>query len=96
MTIYDKDDLKRNFLTRRMPGIKLIYAILIVFSIIFFISYIDYISGTRISLSIFYLIPVTFALFLSGRTFGIITSILCSVIWLLLEDTEVFNISDLY
>ena len=96
MKIYNKDDLKKNFFTKRLPEIKIFYAILIVLSATFFISYIDYITGTRISLSVFYLIPVALALFLSGRTFGILTSILCSVIWLLQEDTEVFKPSDIY
>lgn len=42
----------------------------------------DYITGSEISFSIFYLIPVTIAVFLYGKGLGIIFSVLCAIAWI--------------
>ena len=46
------------------------------------IGWIDYTTGYEISLAVFYLIPTTLAVFVSGRTLGIVFSVLCTASWL--------------
>ncbi len=46
------------------------------------IGFIDYITGTEISFSIFYLIPITFAAYKIGKNEGLAISLLSAVIWL--------------
>jgi diguanylate cyclase (GGDEF)-like protein len=60
-----------------------------IFSLFFvlFIGVADYITGSEISLSIFYMIPISIATLLSGRVGGSIASLFSATIWLLADLT---------
>lgn len=45
----------------------------------------DFLTGYEISFSIFYLIPITFVTVYSGLTFGLVTSILCAILWVVAD-----------
>ncbi|MFA6366445.1 MAG: diguanylate cyclase [Candidatus Hydrogenedentales bacterium] len=61
---------------------RLIIAIPIVLFITVLLFFLDYLTGTELSFSIFYLIPVTLAVLLHGRKLGIATAILSSIAWI--------------
>ncbi|HEY1612448.1 MAG TPA: ATP-binding protein [Rhizomicrobium sp.] len=42
----------------------------------------DYVTGTYISLSAFYLVPVTLATWFVGTQFGLLTAVLCVTVWM--------------
>lgn len=50
-----------------------------------FIGLLDYITGSELSFSIFYLAPVFFASWFSGRSAGIFISIICALFWFFVE-----------
>ncbi len=54
----------------------------------FVIGYADTLVSNGISFSIFYLIPVTAAVFLSGKRMGTIFSFICSAVWFYAEYGE--------
>ncbi len=60
-------------------------AALITAVIIFLLGFADLKVGSRISFSIFYLIPVTLAVFLSGRTLGLAASAVCAIVWIVAD-----------
>ena len=45
----------------------------------------DYSTGTEISISIFYLLPVTLAVFMSGKRLGFLVSLASSAVWILAD-----------
>jgi len=47
-----------------------------------FIGFFDYVTGTQISLSAFYLLPVSLAAWCIGPRFALLISVLCAAIWL--------------
>lgn len=49
------------------------------------IGFLDYISGTEISFSIFYLIPILLVTWYSHKLNGIIIAVICAAIWLFIE-----------
>jgi len=46
------------------------------------LGFTDFITGTELSFSIFYLLPITIAIFLYGRRLGLVFSFICAVIWI--------------
>lgn len=46
------------------------------------LSVIDLFSGHELSISVFYLIPISMVAWFGGRTAGLVTSVFCSVSWL--------------
>lgn len=52
---------------------------------ILFLGFIDYLTGAELSFSIFYLLPVSLAAWLMGRTAGISFSIAGAVMWLVAD-----------
>jgi diguanylate cyclase (GGDEF)-like protein len=65
-----------------LKKVSLLKASIIVSSITVGLFFTDYITGTEISFSIFYLIPVTIAVFLSGKGLGLVFSVVCAVAWI--------------
>jgi diguanylate cyclase (GGDEF)-like protein len=59
-----------------------IKAILIVVAITLLLFFTDYITGNEISFSIFYLIPITFAVIWNGKLWGVIFSVICAMAWI--------------
>lgn len=62
-------------------------------AIIFF--YIDYVTGSELSFSVFYLLPITLAILLNGQRLGILFSIICSILWFsadVLATTHYFSV----
>ena len=48
---------------------------------VFLLGALDYFTGYEISFSIFYLVPVTIAVYFSNIGFGIVISFLCAAVW---------------
>lgn len=46
------------------------------------LSFIDIVTGAELTFTIFYLIPITLSVFLSGISLGISFSVLCSIVWI--------------
>lgn len=49
------------------------------------ISALDYVTGREISVSLFYLIPITLFTFAVNNNFGIAMAVLCTMVWLAIE-----------
>lgn len=49
------------------------------------VGVLDYMTGYELSVSVFYLVPVSFGAWYNGRRFGFSVSILCSIIWYFAE-----------
>lgn len=58
------------------------WLIAITLGTIFIIGSIDYVSGIELSLTFFYLIPITMSSWVLGRNAGLAFSVLCAIIWL--------------
>ncbi|MFI5145436.1 MAG: sensor histidine kinase, partial [Ignavibacteria bacterium] len=58
-----------------------------IFSVILviLIGFLDYLTGTEISFSIFYLIPITFITYKAGKNEGLVLSFFSAVIWLICD-----------
>jgi diguanylate cyclase (GGDEF)-like protein len=67
---------------QRMRRAPLWAALLTVSLVTLLLGYTDLLLGTEISFSIFYLIPVTLAVFFSGRTLGLVFSFICALVWI--------------
>ncbi len=52
---------------------------------VFFIGFIDYITGTEISLAVFYMLPVAFAVWFVGKRAGILIAVAGTLTWLCAE-----------
>jgi diguanylate cyclase (GGDEF)-like protein len=57
-------------------------ALLLVSSVTLILGLADFLIGSEISFSIFYLIPVTLAVITYGRSLGIVFSVVCALIWI--------------
>lgn len=68
-----------------IPHIKFLPALGLCIILTAVLGFTDYILGTELSFSIFYLLPVTLAVFLSGRGLGLLLSLICSAVWLLAD-----------
>lgn len=71
-------------------------AIAIVSSITLGIFFTDYITGYEISFSIFYLIPVTLAVFLHGKALGLVYSVICAIAWISADILAGYHFSQIY
>lgn len=69
----------RNVLLRQSRGV----AIAESFVLAVIIGFFDYITGQQVSVSAFYLIPVTIAAWFVGVRFGLLIALLCVVVWIL-------------
>jgi diguanylate cyclase (GGDEF)-like protein len=49
------------------------------------VSLVDFLQGHRLSLSIFYIAPIFLVTWYQGRIRGMVVSILCAIIWFLIE-----------
>ncbi len=54
--------------------------------LVIFLGLIDYYTTSEISFSIFYLLPITFVSWYTGKWYGVIFSILCAVIWFIMDN----------
>ena len=61
--------------------------------LVFIIGFLDYITGTEISFSIFYLIPITLITYKIGKNGGLFLSVLSAAVWLFCDITEVNQFS---
>jgi len=69
-------DVPRNALQRSPAA-----AVLVAIVLTIFIGIFDYVTGAQISLSAFYLIPVTIAAWFVGIRFGLFVAAACVVVW---------------
>ncbi len=53
--------------------------------VVFIMGLLDYLTGYEISFSIFYLIPITFLVWSTNKTYGIYLALLSSIVWLLVD-----------
>ena len=53
--------------------------------LVVFIAWVDFLTGFAVSLSVFYLIPISLVVWYVGRTTGIIVGGLSAIVWLLVE-----------
>jgi len=49
------------------------------------VGYVDVITGYEVAFSLFYLLPIALLTWYDGRTLGLLTSVVCAVVWLLAE-----------
>lgn len=66
----------------KIPRLRFVPALAICLALVAALGLIDYLSGTEVSFSIFYLLPVTLAVLMSGRRLGFLISIVSAVVWL--------------
>jgi diguanylate cyclase (GGDEF)-like protein len=59
------------------------WLIAIAMGTVFIVGFIDYVSGIELSLSLFYLIPITMAAWALGKNAGLNLSVLCATTWLI-------------
>jgi len=69
----------------RVKKMKPVPAILLVLAAIGAISFVDYATGNELSVSVLYLIPITVAVFLLGRNFGLAVSVLSSSLIIIMD-----------
>ena len=58
------------------------WLIAITFGTVFILGFIDYATGVELSISLFYLIPITMAAWTLGKNAGMNLSVFCAIIWL--------------
>jgi diguanylate cyclase (GGDEF)-like protein len=66
----------------KLPRLRFLPALALCLALIAFLGFTDFILGTELSFSIFYLLPVTLAVILNGRALGFVASIVCAAVWL--------------
>src|SRR3984957_9234970 len=49
------------------------------------IGWVDWVTGYELSIFVFYLIPVSLAVWFVGDSFGVITTVLCVIVWVLAD-----------
>jgi diguanylate cyclase (GGDEF)-like protein len=59
------------------------WLIAIAIGTVFIVGYTDYVTGIELSLSLFYLIPITMAAWALGKNAGLNLSVLCATTWLI-------------
>lgn len=69
-------------ITYRLKNKNSFFGIIATFLVAILLGFSDFLVGSELSFSIFYLLPVTMAVIFSGKIFGLILSILCSIIWI--------------
>lgn len=65
-----------------MRGKKILLTLFGVFLVVL-LAYVDYLVGAAVSLSAFYLIPISLVVWYAGRTPGIVVGGLSAIVWLL-------------
>ena len=63
--------------------------------LILLVAVIDYFTSNEISFSIFYLIPISFITWYSGKLFGVIFSVISSILWLYMDTNSFTSIINL-
>ena len=53
--------------------------------LVFLMGFLDYITGSDIAFSIFYLIPIIITIWYSGKRDGLLIALLSSVVWLTVD-----------
>lgn len=71
-------------------------AILIVLVFLAAISLVDYRTGYELSVSIFYLIPITLAVLLLGRNFGLVAAVLSALLLVFIDLAAGKEVDDLF
>jgi diguanylate cyclase (GGDEF)-like protein len=66
----------------KIPHLAFFPALVLCLALVAGLGFIDYFSGTELSFSIFYLLPVTLAVLVSGRGLGMIISLVSAAVWL--------------
>lgn len=74
-------------LTFTIRKLKPLPAALIIGLLVVLLGFTDLLIGTELSFSIFYLIPITLAVYLSGKTLGYLTALVCAGVWILADLT---------
>jgi len=67
-------------LERKKISLWIAVTIVTLFTVV--LGFTDLMISSEISFSIFYLIPVTLAVFLHGRTLGFVFSVICALVWI--------------
>ncbi len=75
-------EIRVAFTAKKPP---LLIVLLICLGLTVFVGIMDFISGYEISFSIFYIIPVTIAVFFAGFPVAILISVLCAASWFLAD-----------
>ena len=78
-------DVSEAGITLTIKKTKTVTAFAISFVIAVVLCFTDFITGNEISFSIFYLLPITTAVFLSGKTMGIVFSVISAVLWMIAD-----------
>jgi len=69
-------------LSLKIPRLRFLPALALCLLLVLVIGYLDYLSGTELSLSIVYLLPVTLAVLMSGKALGLLVSAISVIVWL--------------
>lgn len=62
--------------------------------LVIIIGFLDYITGTEISFSVFYLIPITLVAYKVGKNEGLIISLMSAVVWFLCDIRDINRFSN--
>ena len=65
----------------RLEQLSKLSVYIIAFSAVILIGLLDYTSGSEISLSFFYLLPITIVVWKNGKTLGVLFSLVSTIIW---------------
>lgn len=87
------DDTSINFKFSKTNTTK---AVFLAAMVTFILGFTDFIIGSELSFSIFYLLPITIAVFLSGRALGVIFSFVCAVVWISADISSGLHASSSY
>lgn len=66
----------------RIPRLPFLPALALCVGLVAIVGFLDYYTGTELAVSIFYLLPVTLAILMRGRSLGILVSAISVLAWL--------------
>lgn len=76
------DNHENSEMAIRIRRMRTLPAVLITLAAITVLGFTDYVVGSELSFSIYYLLPISVAVFFNGKTLGIVSSFLCAFMWL--------------
>jgi len=76
--------VKRTFKIK-FPRMRFFPALAVCLSLVVLLGWIDYSLGWELSFSIFYLVPISLAVLMNGRTAGFVVSVISAVVWMLAD-----------
>jgi diguanylate cyclase (GGDEF)-like protein len=79
----------------RIPKLRFAPALAICLAGVALLGFADYSTGTELAISIFYLLPVTLAVFMNGRALGLLVSVASVAAWFLADSAAGMSYSSI-